>query len=79
MDETVTRKRFCGGLLAGWALLSLHACGGGGGDSPAPVPAPVPAPRPAPGPAANSCGASIASNHGHALALNKSDLDPGAG
>lgn len=76
MDETLSRKNFCGALcgrlLVAWSLVTLPGCGGGGGDSPAPAPS-------AAGPAASSCGASIAGNHGHALALAVADLDPGAG
>ncbi|MBL8289512.1 MAG: hypothetical protein JNL85_16145 [Rubrivivax sp.] len=80
MDETLSRKDFCGRLcghlcgrvLVAWSLLTLAGCGGGGGGD-------SPAPSPAAGPAASSCGAGIAGNHGHALVLANSDLEPGAG
>ena len=40
MDETLSRKNFCGALcgrlLVAWSLVTLPGCGGGGGDSPAP-------------------------------------------
>jgi hypothetical protein len=79
MSASITRKAFCGRLMGGSVVLLFQACGGGGGDSsysPAPSPAPAPGPAPSPGPApAATCNDTIASNHGHALAVAAADLD----
>ncbi|MCW5632430.1 MAG: hypothetical protein KIT17_03770 [Rubrivivax sp.] len=72
MDEPLSRKAFCGGVLAAWALLalpSLSGCGGGGDGGAAPAPSPA---APVPSPAA--CGNTIGNNHGHVLAVSRADL-----
>ncbi|MBI5721143.1 MAG: hypothetical protein HZC37_26015 [Burkholderiales bacterium] len=67
MDETLTRKHFCGNLLAAWAALALPGCGGGGDYGSTPAPPPVP-----PG---ATCGSVISDNHGHVLEIERADLD----
>lgn len=63
---TISRKMFLVQLVgSGWVLAGT-GCGGGGGDA---------APAPAPAPAGGGCGATIAGNHGHALAISAADLN----
>lgn len=64
---TVTRKKFLGDLAGGTVVLLLGGCGGGGsygGGTPMSSPPP-----------AGGCGADIAGNHGHVLAIPQADLD----
>lgn len=67
MDEHITRKQFLGRLAGGTVvLLLLDACGGGGDDDGGGMAQPP----------ASTCGAaSISDNHGHALSIQKTDLD----
>jgi|KBSSwiStaDraftv2_1062776.scaffolds.fasta_scaffold311044_2 hypothetical protein len=66
----ISRKRFVETLASGSALLLFSSCGGGGSYNGTPAPAPAPAP------AGSSCNpADISGNHGHALVIQKSDLD----
>lgn len=59
----MTRKQFLGSLAGGTVVLLISGCGGGGGGGYS-------------GPPASTCGAtSITGNHGHALTIQRSDLN----
>lgn len=61
----MTRKQFLGNLAGGTVVLLFNGCGGGGDGYSGGTPPP-----------ASTCGASsITGNHGHALTIQKSDLD----
>jgi hypothetical protein len=66
MNETMTRKAFCGALLSSTVVLLVQGCGGGGTYSASPGSMDLPA---------SGCADAIADNHGHALLVAKTDLD----
>jgi len=61
---SISRKVFLSQAAGGAWLLLTSGCGGGGDAAPAP-----------PSPPASGCTATIAGNHGHVLAIPRTDLD----
>jgi hypothetical protein len=66
----MTRKRFLESLAGSTAVLFIQGCGGGGGYSGS-----APAPAPSPTPSTTCSGSNITGNHGHAIVIQKTDLD----
>jgi hypothetical protein len=69
---SMTRKQFLGSLASGTVVLWIQGCGGGGSDYGGGGMNPTPAST------CGSSGAAISGNHGHALTIQKTDLDSNA-
>jgi len=72
---SMTRKEFCGGLAGATVLLLIQGCGGGGGYSGTSLGGGMTSTTTTTATSCGAAGSAISNNHGHMLAIARSDLD----